>query len=1212
MPTHFFFRRLRLLVVPLLVALAAAACGDDGGGDGVGPAVVNIFPSPTAGQQDRDVVLRVTYDLPLAVGSGSVAATADGEALSGLRVSFTGDPTIINVNPPSGGLWPAGASIEVTVSGVTDAEGDVAEDAVVTFQTIDDERPTIVAFEPENRGLVSDTRALVALRLTFSEPMNTTAGTLTQVEPDIPWFDYDARTWSENDTVLVIPRLGDGVIPYETDYRINIGGFVDQAGNLTDPETQAYVFGTPEDNQPPRVLRATPEEGQTDVDPQLDAIVVRFDEQMSTTRTIGRLEADGENLGQINGSWDGPGREITFSLDDGMGGSLLLQNAEHRLVLSLLQDLRGNPPSADPYLGGDSSLDFTTGVDETDPTVVSVTGTLDVGGIPTAIDLTEPTSNVDYPILTAIEIRFSEAMDTTTPASFSIAPVDGGDAQALPHTWNEGGTRLTFDPTAVTLRSSTLYGIDLGGVQDASGNLLVEMSFGDDQVLEFTTRAPSGEDCTEPLTTRDASEVAGIYTWTFAEAAVSVANGGTDACDGDGAGADLVIEYEKTTPAPSADPTAGRYLRITTAATEAETNGYNLRVTRGACAPDDEAAEELHCVTGQMLTDMGMVATGRDEWLKELDVGAGTYYLWVADPDGVLAGGAVTIEEVAVATEGESCADPYDVDSSIYSPPSGGDDYAAWTVTSASGVDRTRTNRAAFDCDGEAPTNVGVDAVIEVEKENAASYLDVRVNFGAAETDPSLRVEILGACDREATESVAFCGEGAPEHVFQGGAFLPAGPVYVWLAANTPRADLPAAVVEIREVPITTGEGCQAANTIASAGSVDVSGADSTLSLDVPSCFPAGSAVEWWSYEAVNGLVSFAPNISSEVALVDRATGQVLSCDTSAGDYALGAVVDVGDTVCVAVPSDTRASSLTLEDATYAGVEGTRTELTTALPSGSGITQDGYIVVGDDDVYFGYLAGLPPAFFVFPKDDTGTGTTRDDGDGIDRDTAGRGAALVGDSLFTIGIETTGARLHRVFDGSSWSSTVWDDGDDSTGTLSGVFIRTLASDGSSLWVVEDAASGFDTFFYSRSAASAGAPTRSVANIDLYDATGLAVDDEYLYVVAALQAGDRYGVYRLARDRIDAVPDRLTPELGFRDGLPTGIVVDDTTDPDYLYVRSEDPPAVHVVQNPDGATPVYVGTIAAVSDTGGAMGYDAAGNALYLYESEGGVPTFVKLE
>lgn len=1211
MPTHFFFRGLRFLVVPLLAALAAA-CGDDGT-DGVGPAVVNIFPSPSAGQQDRNVVPQVTYDAPIAVGTGAATAMVGGEALGGLRVALTADPTVVSVEPPTGGLWPAGASITVTVSGVEDAEGDEGEEAVITFETIDDERPVIDVFEPPNRGLVSDVRDLLALRITFSEPMNTTAGTLTQVEPEVTqWFDYDAATWMNGDTELVIPRIGDGVIPYDTRYRINIGGFVDKAGNLVDPETQAYVFDTLEDNQAPQVIRATPEEGQTDVDPQLAAIVVRFDEQMNQTRNRARLEADGEDLGTLTGSWDGPGREITFDLGDGAGGSLLQQNAPHRLVLSLLQDLRGNPPSADEYLGGDSSLDFTTGVDETDPGVVSITGTLDVGGIPTEIDLTEPTESVDYPILTAIEIRFSEAMDVTTPASFEIAPSDGGPAQPLPHEWNESGTRLTFDPTAVTLTSSTAYGIDLAGLRDAAGNPLPAGSFGDDDVLDFTTRSPSGEDCTEPLTKRDATELGGVYTWTFADDPVSIANGGTDACDGDGAGADLVIAYDKTTPSLAADPTAGRVLRITTDATDTGTNGYNVRVTRGACAPDDEATEEVSCVTGQMVTEMGTIDTGRDEWLLELDVDAGTYYVWVADPDLGLRGGTVTIEEVAVATEGESCLAPYDDTSppTVYAAPLDADDYAVWTIPTRRSVGRTTTNRAAFDCDGVAPTNVGVDAVIEFEKANAASYLDVRVNFDSP-TDP-VRVEVLGACERASTEAVAYCSEGSDEHAFQGGAFLPAGPVYVWVAADTPRQDLTSVVVEVREVAIAAGEGCQTANTISSTGAFDITGADSTASLDVPNCFPADTQVEWYAYEAVDGLVSFTPDLRSELAVVDRATGQVLSCAADAGDFALGAVVTAGDTVCVAIPSDTRADELLVGDGTYGGLEGTRTVLDTTLPSGSGLTQDGYLVVGDDDVYFGYLAGLPPEFFVFPKDDSGTGTTRDDGDGVDRDSAGRGAVLVGDDLFTIGVDTTGARIHRVFDGTTWSATIWDGGDDATGTLSGLRLLALASDGDTLWTVQDVGFGFDTFFYSRSAASAGEPTRSVANIDLYDARGLAVDDEYLYVIALAQPSDRSGVYRLPRSRIDEVPTRLTPPLVFRDGLPTGLALDDLTNPEYLYIRSEDPPAVHVVQNPDGATPVYVGTIAEASATGGAMGYDAAADALYLYESEGGVPSFVKIE
>ena len=105
-------------------------------------------------------------------------------------------------------------------------------------------------------------------------------------------------------------------------------------------------------------------------------------------------------------------------------------------------------------------------VDETSPTVVSVSPAAGATGV-------EPTVN--------LTVEFSEAMDRpATEGAFSLAPTAGGSAVAGSFSWS--GSTMTFDPSG-PLAEGVAYTATVGtGAADVSGNAL-----GSDHAWSFST-----------------------------------------------------------------------------------------------------------------------------------------------------------------------------------------------------------------------------------------------------------------------------------------------------------------------------------------------------------------------------------------------------------------------------------------------------------------------------------------------------------------------------------------------------------------------------------------------------------------------------------------------------------------------------------------------------------------------------------------------------
>src|SRR5690606_14863676 len=133
---------------------------------------------------------------------------------------------------------------------------------------------------------------------------------------------------------------------------------------------------------------ATPEEGATEVDPDLATIVIAFSEPMRDSG-VPRLEGGPGELGR--GAWMDGALHLPVS-------GLAAETA-YRLVLEGFRDAAGNALDGAPVLG-DGALDFTTGEDVTAPVVVDA-------------NPSEGQLDVRVGLVTRIALDFSEPMDTS-------------------------------------------------------------------------------------------------------------------------------------------------------------------------------------------------------------------------------------------------------------------------------------------------------------------------------------------------------------------------------------------------------------------------------------------------------------------------------------------------------------------------------------------------------------------------------------------------------------------------------------------------------------------------------------------------------------------------------------------------------------------------------------------------------------------------------
>ena len=315
-----------------------------------------------------------------------------------------------------------------------------------------------------------------AIEIVFDRAMDESAGALS-ASTDEGAIALEAGSWDEDGRVFTA-RPSQALPPGAT-LDVSASGFESAEGASLTAE-HAWSFET-RDDVAPFVTSATPGEGASAIDPDLDTIVIAFSEMMRDGG-VARLEGGPGTLGR--GTW--------------MDGALhlpvegLAADTAYRVVLEGFRDAAGNALDGAPVLG-DGALDFTTGEDVTAPVVVDA-------------NPSEGQLDVRVGLVTRIALDFSEPMDTT--AGSATLEVDGG-SEALSLEWSRGDTRVSL-PVASLLRIDSPHRVVLDGFRDRAGNAHDGAVYLGDGALDFTT----GEGAlspfvahTEPL---DALEVSAV------------------------------------------------------------------------------------------------------------------------------------------------------------------------------------------------------------------------------------------------------------------------------------------------------------------------------------------------------------------------------------------------------------------------------------------------------------------------------------------------------------------------------------------------------------------------------------------------------------------------------------------------------------------------------------------------------------------------------
>jgi hypothetical protein len=231
------------------------------------------------------------------------------------------------------------------------------------------------------------------------------------------------------------------------------------------------------------------------------------------------------------------------------------------------------------------------------------------------------------------------------------------------------------------------------------------------------------------------------------------------------------------------------------------------------------------------------------------------------------------------------------------------------------------------------------------------------------------------------------------------------------------------------------------------------------------------------------------------------------------------------------------------------------------------------------------------------------------GDGLTSTNMGYSGVVFAGQVFSADTTTTAtsSRIYRLWDGLStpWAPQAWDV-PPAYPASSGTY--AITTDGTSL--IYTTKNTTQVAFYSLSPGAAGAPVLLGTTTLLNDAVGIAADDEYFYI-AAQDPANVEGVFRLPRTALSSAPVQLMSGVNLS-ALNVSMVVDDLSDPEYLYVRNYIPGGIHVTMRPDEAQPIHLGEISDVGvDSDYAMTIDRATGELYQFDTTGTIDTIVRL-
>jgi hypothetical protein len=683
---------------------------------------------------------------------------------------------------------------------------------------------------------------------------------------------------------------------------------------------------------------------------------------------------------------------------------------------------------------------------------------------------------------------------------------------------------------------------------------------------------------------------------------------GSNTCPGSNpTSVDAVIRYTKTTPSAS---DGGSFLRVLVESHETISSAWmSVAVLRDECDPE---------VAGLGPARIRCVDDHNPQTLF-LDVGPGDYYVWLSRFTGSdFRGANVRIEEVPAAPEGETCVAPYDTTTGdpIYTAPASPGGVHTWTLPPAAVVSVDHAvaynGPGAMACDidfGEPDGSIGADAVVRLSKTSSSSVGWLLVENAESH---DVMAEVRDRCEPVDPIESAACGgpirtptSGDPrylEAVLTG----PAGPRYLWLASHKAYNDFPGAAVRYQEIEPGPGDTCATAIPLAVGVTTPVT-ADRPHRLPPPSCFARSESVTWYRFTTTTRFTHVTTDAPSSAAAVRALGGSEIECRTPIGGDTMKLFLPPATEVCFAVASGGALSSIRIDAFTYSGNLGNVTNLAIDRPlqpsgtprpiiAGTWLAVSPttlYMGIGSQGVLFAPRSGRTIADF---RDDF---TTQLGSDGIS----------IGESLFGLDDAASGDRLHRLVDGSgAWSPVPWDSGS----AYAAIRMDAIAYDGANLIYATDWSATQPTRFYSHSPAASGPATLLGSTNLVRNASGLAADASFFYVVAQTDATvATEGIYRISRADLAAPPVRLAA-LDVNN-TRASIEIDDLASARYLYFVSLEG-TVDVIADPGGASPLHLGSIARDLDsTNGPMTIDRASGAIYVFETtSASTGNFVRLE
>lgn len=1155
-----------------------ADAGSDGGRIVGAPFVREALPEPGAVDVEPNTSLLVWFSEEMATNVGTIllqpgdveisASAADGARWLSMEELGFDDPgvnvavLVMPAAPLTGGVEYT-ATAQQDFTDVGGAQLDAAYDW--TFQVNDMDPPFVVSAIPAEASLGLSARDLVSIQVEFNE----------QIQPSGTTFRLEGGTdilgnpvWTAN--TVTLPLSG---IAYSQNYRLLLDGIMDESGNRLDGAPYLMDgrlnFATGPDGDQPRATSSLPTEGQRGVNPATTTIRVEFDEPIDQGSVSG-LFNHGLNTTEITGVLDGE-RALVFEIS-----GLVTSFGAHSLDLSAsgITDRAGNALDLVSYLG-DGAIDFDVGPDTFGPRVISS-------------DPDEGTMDVRFS-RTSLRVRFDEPMNPL----LATATLDNGIAtMMIAATFSANNTIAEFN-VAGRLSPGRAYALDVTSLQDAGGRALDPTAYLEDGILNFTTQDPTGDSCAEPLTALSASMTPdGGLLWNV-DAGEYVDDGATDSCDTSTATDDVVIEYVKTTESLA---NGGAALAIDIAATGSETTNINWELRDGVCeVPASGAEDDAQLVCHSMLQVGGRV----------IDVGPGTYYIWVAkDTSGVFPGADVTVTEVTEYPEGESCDRPFSVDSAapVYLPPASEGAPHTFQLPIGGVQDFDRDDVSNGPGNTSCADQQGADAVIRFTK-SAGTILEVRAVPTNILTDAAdINLEISRGCDPAEAGYQSIACEPSFDRPTTIAASAPAGDVFIWVSSEDPNDEFPGATVTIREIPVSQGQSCGTARPLTMSGSVM---RDSSSNFGGGSCLGTATAVTWYSYTPTESVVVVTSDGAGDLLLQDQDTSQVLACAADA-QFGVPAVIPAGSTLCIGIPDDSLFNTLSFEEQTYNGVTGAITDMEFERALNGTFTQswtaERWLRSTPTTLYLGESSRV----FQINKRVGSQALLYTSSEGVSSSQLGFQAATIGERLFSAD-ETTSVmsnRVYEVWDARTfpWSPTAWEDNP----TDYGSDIRAIAVDsaGDLIVATHDTAA---VRFFRLSGLASGSAVEVGSNDNINDVRSMVVDDDYFYMAGDLELPLTNGA--LVRIPIAELGNpAFVPELLADVTLDTQyapIAIDSRTSAGHLYYRDVafSSNVLGVVVDPGSATPRHLGTILSL---GGRADYsftfDETDNAIYLFETQ----------